>query len=468
MKWIYKHLLPTLIFCFTLFSTLNSYGQVWKWAKGSFNPNRVAEAWPITVDASGNVYATSMISNVSGIYTASYTVWGSDTIPNTILDQVIVVSTDSNGNYRWAIGTQGSAAFMINLVADQCGNLYLFGGYDYGTLTLGVCSIFNPSFTSNNYFLAKINSFGSVLWMKNVAVQSSVYAFADVSPGGLNIDKSDNLYLSGVFNGFGITVGTTTLTNSSTDTSTCDVFFAKYDTSGTVIWAKSFGGESDDYIYGLAPTNNGEIYIAGTYLSDTMIIAGSTLTNPTAGNTPYLYIAKFDRYGTPLWAKSSPGNSFDLVSGLATDNYGNAYMVGGYKDTLTFGSLTMPYILLPHTVNYILKFDTIGNAIWGRSLTGAIYGLNTRCVTVDNCSNIWISGDMSGSVSDTEPLFIAEYDTSGTLINAASLTAGGDDLNAITLDNRGNLYVGGDYQHTPFIVGTDTLRLVDNTRIVTP
>ena len=57
-------------------------------------------------------------------------------------------------------------------------------------------------------------------------------------------DASGNIYCAGYFESSTIAFGTTTLTNTNADTS--DVFVAKYDASGTVLWAKSAGGNKDD------------------------------------------------------------------------------------------------------------------------------------------------------------------------------------------------------------------------------
>ncbi len=437
-----------------------SFSQTWEWARGSINPSRVIESWPITVDPAGNIYESGMVFNHSGSVTST-TNWGSYSVSSPTNYHVVVVSSDSSGAYRWIIRTNGAAAFMINLVSDACGYIYLYGFYNRGTLTFGSSTVSNPFVFGEMYFLAKIDANGNVIWVKNVGRQSSVLAYA--YSGGLSINKMDGeIYVSGLFNGSSTTIGATALVNSSSDTNLSDVFVAKYNTSGVPIWSRSFGGDSTEDVFDMAAATNGDVYLGGFYYSPTVIVGADTLSNSLGYIKPHVYIAKFDRLGNPIWARSSVGNYLDRINAMATDNWNNIYMVGAYKDTFAFGSVSLPYISLPHTESYLLKFDSSGTALWARTIAATSgYPLNGYGVATDNNGNVWMSsGNNMGSASLPEPMYIVEYDTAGTFIDSASKNSGGDDENAIAIDNRGNLYIGGDYVYTPFIVGSDTLSLI--------
>src|SRR5262245_60953697 len=55
-----------------------------------------------------------------------------------------------------------------------------------------------------------------------------------------------------------------------------DVFVAKYDASGKLLWVQSAGGTGNDYGTGVAVDDKGNVFITGSY-SGTAVIGGTTL-----------------------------------------------------------------------------------------------------------------------------------------------------------------------------------------------
>jgi len=439
--------------------TPDVFGQ-WQWAKGSKNPDRVCEGYPVAVDALGNVYTCTQIDNFSGTFGATITVWGTDTIHNAGYYQLIIASTDSSGAYRWALGTQNNSAFVVGMAADDCGHLYVYGIYNWPIIVLGGDTLNNPYPDNGMYFLAQLNTNGTVNWLRNIGPQSTVSTVAETYPGGVCTDKQGNVYVSGIYNGSSVHVGSTTLTNSSPDTNSCDIFVAKYSSSGTPLWARSFGGDSSDFNLCMAASRNGDVYIGGYYFSHYIALAGDTVFNPDGTANQYLFLAKYDTYGSPKWIKGSKGRVMDNVNALATDVWGNVYMVGGYFDTIAFGSVSLPVNTTTVPYDFLFKFDSTGNARWARSVTGAsedIYGFG---VAADNCGNIWMS--IGGEGTPAETLVLAEYDTSGAFMSSTTQGFGGDDMSSLAVDNRGGLYIGGDFMGSPHVVGGDTLVASDS------
>ena len=94
----------------------------------------------------------------------------------------------------------------------------------------------------------------------------------------ISTDASGNVYITGYFKSPTITFGTTTLTNNST-ANDADIFVVKYDSAGTVIWAKSAGGTGNDFGNGISATGDGNVYITGQFASPTITFGTTTLTN---------------------------------------------------------------------------------------------------------------------------------------------------------------------------------------------
>ena len=85
-----------------------------------------------------------------------------------------------------------------------------------------------------------------------------------------------------------------------------DVFVAKYDPTGGLVWAKTAGGPLLDQGYDIATDASGNSYVVGAIqtngLYPTVTFDAITLT----GHGDYdWFIAKYDTNGSVVWAKNA-------------------------------------------------------------------------------------------------------------------------------------------------------------------
>ena len=93
-----------------------------------------------------------------------------------------------------------------------------------------VCIYIKISFT-----ILALNGFAYSQWAKSVGGLANDYG------NSISVDASGNVYVTGDFQGtadFDPGSGTTNLTSSGD----YDIFFAKYNSSGELVWAKNVGG----------------------------------------------------------------------------------------------------------------------------------------------------------------------------------------------------------------------------------
>ncbi|MGD0711061.1 MAG: T9SS type A sorting domain-containing protein [Bacteroidales bacterium] len=296
------------------------------------------------------------------------------------------------------------------------------------------------------------------LWAKSATGTGNDYA------NSVAVDVSGNTFVSGNFESPSIIFGSTTLINSNTD-STADIFLEKLDASGSVLWAKSFGGTKNDETYSVTTDDSGNVYLAGFFYSNTLKFDTTTLIN-TDTNYCDLFLVKLNASGNVLWAKSATGNDNDEVYSVAADTAGNVCIAGCfYSDTLIFGSDTLANSGLFDI--FIAKYDGNGNLLLAKSAGGTGYD-GASAIALDGSGNAYLAGWFEsptlifGSVTLTnagyEDIFLVKYDTGGNVVWAKS--AGGtddDNANSLALDPSGNIYMIGDFYSSTLNFGSTTL-----------
>jgi hypothetical protein len=84
-----------------------------------------------------------------------------------------------------------------------------------------------------------------------------------------------------------------------------DVFIAKYDRDGALLWATRAGGSSNEDIdggLGIATTPSGESYVTGRFAGPAVFGQGEpNETTLTAAGRYKIFVAKYDRDGALLW-----------------------------------------------------------------------------------------------------------------------------------------------------------------------
>jgi hypothetical protein len=259
-----------------------------------------------------------------------------------------------------------------------------------------------------------------------------------------------------------------------------DIYIAKYDPSGTPIWATSVGGTKADYCNCIAISKDSNVYICGNLTSPSITVGSSVITNPygSAPSIPtpptYGMIAKFSAInGSHLWAQRAGGGTRgSAATDLVADKLGNIYMEGTFKDTtVSFGtySLTRPYLgSAPFNSYFLMKFTPDDTVAWGRAIGSATSQVHGYGIDVSSCA-VWVScryyspANISGTIvpfpyTTCCPGFIASYDLSGTPLSYADFLFGSGAGASMACNKDNDVFVNGSYSG-PVVFGPDTLKV---------
>lgn len=270
------------------------------------------------------------------------------------------------------------------------------------------------------------------------------YGYVDGNDAAL--DSNNNLYVTGYFSGRAF-FGTTTLVSQSSS----DVFVAKYNASGTLLWVKQVTGPQRIGVNAMTLDGQGNVWLLG-YTDASVTMGTFSLPGPQTGTAQY--IAKLDSSGKWLWGKQFLTNT-GFASSLATDASGNAYVTGGYRQAVDFGSLS----LTPKTVTeiFVAKVNSNGSFAWVKS-AGGVGRDGGSAIQVTSKNNIVIAGYFNFAIglgattlssAGQDDIFVAKMNSSGNWIWAKRGGGRGyDQVEDLALDSKDNIFVSGVFQQT--------------------
>jgi len=382
--------------------------------------------------------------------------------------------------WQWIEGAGGANQKEgRSVITDANGNIIVTGMFTGSTITFGTFTLTNTNSGTYEVFIVKYNPTGNVLWARS-ATGSSNDNVANIST-----DTKGNILITGNFQSPTMTFGGITITNHDNDGSSnaLDVFIAKYDAAGNILWAKDAGGGGDtpDAGSGITADVNGNVLVVGGFNCPKIGFGVDTVVNTNSYQD--IFIVKYDSLGNVLWAKGAGGTSSDGGTSIGTDNNGNVVIGGGFSSAkINFGTDTLTNASSSSGSNlnlFVAKYDALGNVLWAKN-AGNVNIINSTCtnLSVDASGNIVTMGDFQGghivfgsttlinadsmSMNPTNPIFITKYSSAGNVLWAQSpVGASGNADYGITTDNLRNVFVAGNFVTKTITLGTYTLTNTD-------
>ncbi len=439
----------SLFFLLNIFSCCTLFAQPgFAYAKGIAGIGQ-ATAEGIAVDQFDNVYTGGIIRG--GIDFDPDT--GSFSLSGYINGSGYVSKYDNIGRLVWAFVLKNSHPVIVKDVkTDSQGDLIVVGAY-YDTLDFdpgpGVYNLMHSQ--SSCTFIVKYSNSGSLIWAKQFVGKSGV---------GINsivLDNNDNIYTWGAFGGqIDFDPDTSTVYNLTSVTS--DHYICKLDSSGNFVWVKSFEG-----IYNTEIKINqaADLFVVGA-LYDTMDIdPGPDTAYLIPVDTTNFFIAKFDSSGNFHWAKQIQA---PRIGNIGVDQTSNIFIAGTFSDTLDLDPGNGTFYIAPTSSysTYIIKLDSTGNFIWGKSFVGYSAGAN---ILTDSHGQPIILGAFQFNVDfDTDSIntfiisgdgnydsYICKLDTAGNFLWVKTINGPGEQGSGIlTLNSSGKIFVAGGYLDTTY------------------
>ena len=441
MKKIY------ILFCAITLS-LNTIAQTFEWVK-QYSGGTGSKTF---ADSFGNIYTTGYYQNTIN--------FENSTLPNTAYTSVFLSKTNQNGDIIWAKSFGGNLFCAGNsLKLDANGNIYVvgyFGGsgdFDPGPNSFILSANPNNATPQPDIFISKFDNDGNFLWAKGIGEKYYDWA-AD-----LIFDENNNPIIIGSYGGtvdFDPGIGTAFKSSLTTDR---DIFILKLNTQGDYIWAKSFGGESEDFANSITTDPSGNIYANGTFRNwaDFDGLQGSTGYLLTNGNGDG-FVCKMDNFGNFIWVRNIGGSSFDEGNSVKCDSNGNVFILGYFNQNCDLNPSANEDLIVNSAGNsdiYLVALNPSGTFLWGKTMgsTGYDYGTSLEIKgnslyfllnfngTLNFGTNMNISNLTSTGMTD---ICLGKMTTDGNYLWAKKIGGSADDYAySINVDVNNNIVLTG-------------------------
>jgi hypothetical protein len=320
----------------------------------------------------------------------------------------LAVATSSAAAQDWGLhfGSVGSD-LQLALADDGAGGAFAVGNTN--ALLAGTY------FGQTDGYVVRVDAAGQVLWARqfgSAKVDWPIEADADGS-GGVIVTGFTNGALAGPALG------------------AVDIFVARFDAAGAVLWTRTYGTSAPDQGTDVLADGAGGFFLCGTSEGG---FAGPSLGLGDA------WVARIDALGDPLWITPLGSAGSDPAFALALDGVGGVYACGG-----TGADLGGPSSGGGDA--WLARLDGAGGVLWMRQY-GSTADDWAESIAEDGAGGVFLGGTTYGNLAGTHAgaadCWVGRVDADGRALWFEQLgTEGGDTLRDVDWDGSSGVYAVG-------------------------
>lgn len=323
----------------------------------------------VGTDTNGNVY-------VAGTYQGPASFNGVN-LPATSGEEFFLAKYNNAGAVQWVQSSAGGSDqnIGIGLTVDGAGNSYALAVMDHSatSLSFGTKTVTTANYGHTLLILVKYDNTGTVQWAQLFDSSQETYG------SKVAVDAAGNVYVRATFDS-DMEIGTSNFVGSA---GTKNMFVAKLNSAGTLIWVQQPQGSGGEG--GVAVDPAGNVYVSGYFTNTLNFGGGIGLTNVANASAPFgdAFIAKYSSGGAIQWAQPAGGTNGGFYWDLALDAQTNIYAAG--------------FLGLDAAVT---KYSPAGSLEWSYSASGLLASPVSSGVAkcaVDSVGNCYLAGFYEGT-----------------------------------------------------------------------
>ncbi|MRG97562.1 hypothetical protein [Polyangium spumosum] len=309
----------------------------------------------VAVDGSCNTYLAGMTEGPID--------FGGGPVGETGAPFAFVAKLDPQGKHLWSRALPVGASFPgKDVIAVHAQGRVLVAGSLHADVDFGGGPLGGEYVRAEHPFLLELDADGHHVWSRrlhgNLPDDLDYEGNFHRAIEGVSFDAEGHFVITGRFLGHldlgGVTLMSTPQISDPFFTNyKPDVFVARYDTSGGLVWAKRFGGDVSDFPAGLDVSPSGDTVVLYTQFSEM----------ESAGEPAGLHVKRFSPGGDVVWSKVFEGSALDPFGGAVALSDDGGLVLGGQ------GILTWPGIGMFGEA-FVGRIDSKGEPMLAASLTG--------------------------------------------------------------------------------------------------
>jgi hypothetical protein len=307
---------------------------------------------------------------------------------------VFIARYTQSGSLLWVRQAGGAGDDLGKGVAVLSNGSVAITGQFAGTATFGPGETNETVLTSSGpveAFVARCGPDGSLAWARQLGGDWGT---------GVAALSAGSAVVAGSFSGtptFGAGEPNATMLISAGE---IDVFVARYDADGRLVWAKSGGGDAIDEGRRVVALSDDSAVVLGDFQGTATFSAGdpSSMSLTSAGNSD-IFMVRYEADGSLAWAGRAGGADFESGQGATVLADDSVVATGTFRGTATFGQGWPGETLLTSTGNrdvFVARYARDGTLVWAKRAggTGAAYGVSATTLFDDS---VVVAGGFSGS-----------------------------------------------------------------------
>jgi hypothetical protein len=255
-------------------------------------------------------------------------------------------------------------------------------------------------------------------------------------------DPEQNIVVAGSFEGT-LDLGAVRLISEDES----DIFIAKLDHEGALLWAERVGGAGTQHGLAVATDPLGNVIVTGS--SRAAVTAGSP--SPSS----QIFAAKLDASGQTVWMNTFGPMHEGIGLGAAVNEKGDVTIVGRLSGVLWSDDFSLKSSQdTPNGDAFVLRLAPNGRVLWGRAL-GGLGEQYAGAVAATPGGGVVVSGLFSGVLdidgqqhtSTARPsAFVAAFDNDGCVRFSQNFGPSLTDIPRVAADPSGDIVVAGTFQ----------------------
>ena len=327
--------------------------------------------WNKTYGGTGDDRGNTIIQTTDG----GFTILGQsasideDVTQNTGAKDYWLTKLDAVGNIIWekSFGYSG-VDVGISLLQTNDNGYFITGILDVSASG----GAGNTKHAGGDYWAIKLDATGNTLWSKYYggSYTDTPHDAVETADGYIIVGSSDSDDV-----------------DINNNKGTYDFWVVKIDTTGNIIWEKSFGGSGIDEAWAITNTNDGNYLIVGDTRSNDQDVSNLL-------GAADLWIIKISPDGDLIWEKTMGGSSFDAGRSISKTQ-DNGFIISGSSRSVD-GDLNANN---GQNDAWVFKIDNNANISWQKTIGGSNIDFAYDAVQLQNQSYVAV-GESSSDDAD--------------------------------------------------------------------